>query len=55
MWLDQIPDEILFYGGMVTAGIAVLLGIAYLVIYLIGRRRLNQKFDSEYGPATRRK
>ena len=47
--MNVISNEMIFYTGLIIVGVAVLLGIAYSVIYCFEKRSLNAKFDAEYG------
>jgi hypothetical protein len=42
-------NEILLYGGIVLAGVAVVAGVVVTIILRNSKRRLNAKFDEEYG------
>lgn len=47
--MEVFSDEIMLYGGLIVASLSVLSGIVYFVIYAIRKRKLNEKFDAEYG------
>lgn len=47
--MDAWSNEMLFYSGVTMVGASLLLGILYAVVYYIGKRRLDAKFDMEYG------
>ncbi len=47
--MDWLTDEILFYGGAITGGCAIILGGIYFCISRIKLARLNAQLDSEYG------
>ena len=49
----MITDEMLFYGGVVVAGIVLVLAIILFVIFYIDKIKLNLKFDKEYGEIPR--
>ncbi len=42
-------NEIMFYGGLAGAGIFLLLGIVFFVVYYIKGLKLRYVFDKEYG------
>ena len=47
--MGSFSDEMIFYLGLIIAGVAVFAGIVYTIVYCIGKKRLNDKFDAEYG------
>lgn len=53
--MDTFSNEMILYSGLIVAGVAVLLGVIYSVIHFIGKRRLNAKFDVEYGEVPRKR
>jgi hypothetical protein len=48
-----MPNEFLFYGGMVVAGVAIIAGLFAAVALGLGWRILSQKLDGEYGEKRR--
>ena len=53
--MNTVSNEMILYSGLIVAGASVLLGVIYSAIYFFGRRRLNAKFDVEYGEVTRKR
>ncbi len=51
----MITNEILFYGGMIVAGVSALLAFLYFCITQIAKARLNAALDAEYGPEVKKK
>lgn len=49
--MDKFSNEMIFYSGLAIAAIALTLGIVYAVTYFVGKKKLNAKFDVEYGEA----
>ena len=47
--MNLVTDEILFYGGLILAGLAGVSGIIYFLLYRIKRMRLESQMDKEYG------
>lgn len=41
--------EMLFYGGILGMGVALLLAILLFVLLRHGRKKLQRKLDDEYG------
>jgi len=41
--------EVLIYGGIVVAGLSVLVGLVIIVVMWVSKRRLNERLDKEYG------
>lgn len=48
-------DSILFYSGLVAAGLTAALGLIFAVVYHINGIRLKYEFDKEYGEAPSKK
>lgn len=48
--MEWLTDEVLFYGGLVTAGVSLIMLILSVLIGRIRKLRLNMKLDAEYGP-----
>lgn len=46
-------DELLFYGGLLLAGIFFLFGIIAAFLLKLQHMRLERKLDEEYGTAKR--
>jgi len=42
-------NELLLYGGIVIVCVSVAAGIVVSTVLWVKRRRLNAKFDNEYG------
>ena len=42
-------SELLLYAGIAVAGASVIAGVAVLLSLWIAKRKLNEKFDAEYG------
>lgn len=53
--MSIISDEMILYCGLIIALASILCGIVYLVIYRIGKRKLNAKLDAEYGEVQKAK
>ncbi len=47
--MSEISNEMLFYGGLAIAGLAAVILIIFLIVFFIGKIKLNLKFDMEYG------
>lgn len=47
--MNAFSDEMILYSGLIVAVASILAGIIYYVIYKIRNRKLNAKFDAEYG------
>ena len=45
----EIPNEILFYGGLAAAGLAAVILAVFLIVFFVGGIKLNVKLDMEYG------
>jgi len=41
--------ELLLFGGIAVAGASVAIGIVFIAVLWISKRRLNAKLDAEYG------
>ncbi len=53
--MNEISSRMLFLGGLaVLAGAAVIL-ILFLIVFLMGKIKLNMKLDMEYGENTKKK
>ncbi len=52
--MSVIFDEMILQGGLIVAAISMLSGIAYFAIYTVRKRKLNAKFDTEYGTVQKR-
>ena len=48
-------DEMILYGGLIIASASILSGIVFYVIYTNQKRKLNKKFDAEYGKVQKNK
>ncbi len=44
-----LTDELLFYGGMVTAAITAVAALLYFCIWKIRKTHLDVRLDEEYG------
>ena len=53
--MSVFSDEMILYGGLIVASASILSGIIYSVIYTIRKRKLNEKFDVEYGKMQKKK
>lgn len=53
--MDRFSNEMILYSGLIVAGASVLLGVIYSAFCFFGKRRLNAKFDMEYGEVTRKR
>lgn len=47
--MDWITNEALFYGGIITAASALVIGVIYFISLHIRRLRLDIQLDEEYG------
>ncbi len=47
--MENIPNEIIFYGGIVIAAVAVLAMTAAFLVFTVKKSRLKEKLDNEYG------
>lgn len=47
--MDWLTNDIIFYGGIIFAGIALLLAITSIFIFTIKKINLNARLDAEYG------
>ena len=47
--MDFTPGELLFYGGIAGMALIGIISIAIIIILARSRRRLNKKFNDEYG------
>ncbi len=51
-----VTDELLFYGGMLTAGVSAVLAMFFFFVSKIRKERLKARLDAEYGlPEQKRK
>lgn len=48
-------DSLLFYGGLGAAVLALLLGIVFLLVYILKRSKLDRALTAEYGEEKRKK
>ena len=53
--MSVFSDEMILYCGLIIASVSILSAIAFSVIYTIRKRKLNAKFDVEYGEVQKRK
>lgn len=53
--MNTFSNEMILYGGLIVAGAAVLIGVIYSIIYCVGKRRLNAKFNIEYGEVPKKR
>lgn len=49
--MDKFSNEMIFYFGVALAAAAVILGVIYAAVYFVGKKRLNDRFNVEYGEA----
>ena len=47
--MDGITNEMLYYGGLALAALALVVGVVSGLILKIRSMRLNMHFDREYG------
>lgn len=47
--MEWITNEMLFYGGILLAGISALLAIIFFCISKVKSAKLNAQLDKEYG------
>lgn len=47
--MEWLSDEILFYGGLIMAGVVLGILVVYLCVSHAWRARLNARLDAEYG------
>lgn len=47
----MVSNEMLFYGGLAAAVLMIILFIIFLVIFRIGKLKLDYRYDEEYGKA----
>lgn len=47
--MEWMTSEIMFYGGIITAGGSVVAAVIYFSISQIKKIRLNIQLDAEYG------
>ncbi len=47
--MDVSLSEVLFYGGVVVMGVAVLAGIAAAIFLHVAQKRLNRRLEKEFG------
>ena len=53
--MSVFSDEMILYAGLFVAFASIVAGVVYSVIYKIGKRKLNAKFDVEYGEVQKSK
>lgn len=53
--MNMLSNETLFYGGLITAGIAAAALLVFAVLSIAVKIKLNAKFDVEYGERTDKK
>ncbi len=47
--MDWLPNEIMFYGGIIIAGSSLAVAVIYLVVSHIRKIRIDMQLDEEYG------
>lgn len=47
--MDFLTNEMLFYGGMIVAAGAAVLGVVVFCVFQVQKVRLNVRLDQEYG------
>ena len=53
--MSGFSDEMILYAGLVVALTAIVAGVVCAVIYTSRKRKLNAKFDAEYGEVQKKK
>ncbi len=51
--MDWFSDEILFYGGLIMAGVVLVILVVCLCVSHVRLARLNARLDAEYGNASK--
>ena len=51
--MDWLSDEILFYGGLIMAGVVLVILVVCLCASHVRLARLNARLDAEYGNASK--
>ncbi len=51
--MDWFSDEILFYGGLIMAGVVLVILVVCLCVSHVRLVRLNARLDAEYGNASK--
>lgn len=47
--MEWLTNEMIFYGGIATAGVSALAAIIFLFIFKMKKIKLNAQLDQEYG------
>ena len=47
-------NEVLFYGGMIMAVIALILALIFFITYKVKSAKLNRQLDKEYGESRKK-
>lgn len=53
--MDLISDSVIFYGGIVLAGVSALIALISIPVFLGRKRRLRAELDEEYGKSALKK
>ena len=48
-------NEMLLYCGLTVAGVSAIILLVFLIVFFIGKVKLNAKFDKEYGELPKKK
>lgn len=47
--MDWLTDEMLFFGGIATTAVSLVFAVIYSIFSHMGKKRLEEKLDAEYG------